>query len=168
MRSLTKVLCFTAVAATTLAAKADTLDYTLTIGTHNAQTFTWSLPSDPTPFDPTIFGFGVPDVAVTHNGTPTDTGLIFLTGSAHGGFAFSNDDISFIISNGPQLFSSTTGSPTLLTGQFSLEELGPGFSATLDVVDADTPAVPEPSSFALFGTGALMGLEALRRRFSKN
>jgi PEP-CTERM motif len=170
MRLLAKVLCFTAVAATTLVAKADTLDYTLTIGTLHSQTYTWSLASNPTPFDPNIFGFDVlnVDIAVAHNGTPIDSSVIFLTDQIHGGLAISNADFSFIISNGPQLFSATTGSPTMLTGLFSLEELGPGLSATLDVVDADTPAVPEPSSLALFGTGAMMGLAALRRRFSTN
>jgi hypothetical protein len=168
MRSLAKVLCLTAVAATTLAAKADTLDYTLTTGPLHDQTFTWSLSSNPIPYDPTIFGFDVLNIPVTHDGALRNTSLIFLTGQAHGGFTFTNDDISFIISNGPQLFAATTGSPTLLAGQFFLEELGPGFSATLDVVDADAPAVPEPSSLALFGTGAMMGLAALRRRFSEN
>ena len=69
------------------------------------------------------------------------------------------------------LFTGPDNDPHVLTGtydhsSFSLNSQYQVFDGTATITDTTPSAVPEPSSFALMGTGILGGLAAVRRRFS--
>jgi hypothetical protein len=86
MRLLSKVLCVAAVVATTLIAKADSIDsFTLTDLGH---TITWFLPSNPTPDNvssPNSLYFATFDnVPVYYDGMPAIGIITFLTPSIGG------------------------------------------------------------------------------------
>lgn len=143
-------------------AHADTVNYTFTgFGT----TATFSLPSNPSPSLVATNYFQINNVPITISGMGgITTNLDFFTTAGGGGLGSGTN-----ILGGPQLFSGSLTSPTLLTGSFplsgSVNPDGDGavpVSGTL-VANALGP-VPEPSSFALLLTGAAGTLAAVRRR----
>ena len=141
-------------------AQADTIDdFTYQDG---GNTFTWQLPSSPTP---AIFlpgsGFAITDVTYSENDILQNPAfLIFPSLSSEGGFLLS-DTFQAIQSLGSQLYFGTEDAPTFLEGTFSLPDIISGDdTATLTI-----KSVPEPSSTMLIGMGmlALFGL-ALKKR----
>jgi PEP-CTERM motif len=167
MRLLSKVLCVAVVAATTLVAKADSIDgFTLTEFGH---TITWLLPSSPTPdYSASPHFFILDNVPVYYDGMPAMADMEFASTLIGGGVSVDIAGVDFngfpdpFLASGTQLFSGPTPSPTFLTGQYSLEgehsqENGP---ATLVIT-------PEPSTFMLLGSGILVFAGAARRKLSR-
>src|SRR5277367_6303398 len=152
-RTFLKVLSLLAItAATTIAAKADTYDFTLT---GEGNTYTFSLPSSPTPFEYSSDGFDSADIHIMADGTAEVGEVGFYTNppSTLGGMFVANVSID-IIALGPQLFTGPTSSPTFILGDFNLTE-NDGAPYTIDITDATTSPVPEPTSLALLATGTL-------------
>jgi|HubBroStandDraft_6_1064221.scaffolds.fasta_scaffold398219_2 hypothetical protein len=168
MRLFSKVLCLAAVAATTLVAKADSIDgFTLTEFGH---TITWLLPSSPTPDDSSSpHFFTLDDVPVYYDGVLAMADYIqFSITSFGGGVVVDIAGVDFnglpdpFLATGTQLFSGPTSSPTFLTGQYSLQGehsqvIGP---ATLVIT-------PEPCTFLLLASGMLVFAQGARRKFSR-
>ena len=167
-----KILSLAAILATTFTAKADTLDFTL-IGGGN--TFTFSLPSNPSPDSDTLgTQFVLSSILITEDpGTPGSiafsTDLTFSNSSVGGGVAFplpSIPPISVDLNlSGPQLYTGTEDAPMFspTTTPLVLDEAKSGDSFTLDITDASP--VPEPSSIAMFGSGLLALAGVARMKF---
>jgi hypothetical protein len=143
--------------ASALVAHADTLDFTV-IGQGN--TYTFSLNSNPVPkIHLKGLNFSTSAVLVTVNDLFTESEAInFFNTSEDGGLNIGG----VVDTSGPQLYIGSESSPTLDTGSFSLLSFGTNIPYTLTVVPAASP-VPEPSSFALFGTG-ILGLAGMAKR----
>ena len=136
-------------------------------------TFTWQLPVDPNPngSDPT-YSFTVSDFTLHENGHSVTGTLDFFTNSSGGGFDFwtgNSLDPDFLIDGyGSQLFSGSTGLPTMLAGKFSFRDFAgndnnpyePPYWGTLQVT-----ATPEPSALLLLfvGLASVLGITALRK-----
>ncbi len=160
------------------AAKADTLDFTLT---GQGQTLTFSLPSSPTSFSSTSStGFVVAGVSDVLNGTPGVTEVGFYNALAQ--FFFGPNAAVLPGEDGtggaPQdffsgdaLFSGPSTAPVFKTGTFN--ERGdsgdslPSGAYTMTISDVPS-AAPEPSSLVLLGTGALGLAASFRRRLMTN
>jgi hypothetical protein len=145
-------------------AKADTLDFTIT-GLGN--TYTFSLPSDPIP-DSYVLGisFTLDSISVTEDGGTANTANVEFRNSnnlpgAVGGVLIFGPDAGSVALNlfGPQLYTSIERHPTFILG----DDIPLSDHFTIDIDAAPSPA-PEPSSFALFGTGALAFAGAARRK----
>lgn len=162
-----KALCFAAIAATSLVAKADSIDgFTLTEFGH---TITWFLPSTPTPDNSASpHFFTLDNVPVSYDGIPAVADMEFASSLIGGGVSIEiagedfNGSPDPFLALGTQLFSGQTSSPTFLTGQYSLmgehaQEIG---SAILVIT-------PEPSTFMLLGSGILVVAGAARRKLSR-
>jgi hypothetical protein len=165
MRVLVKALSLLAVAAsTTLVAKADS--FTLT---GEGNTFTFSIAGSPV-VDPISFGFIVSNITVTENGVSTPDSTLTFYDSAFGGGLAIQPNPSILVFDSDQLYSGTNAAPTFLPGTFKLTDDVDGAKYKL-VIAADPPSgpgsspVPEPSSLALIGTGALVCAGMLRSRF---
>jgi hypothetical protein len=168
MRLFSKVLCLAAVAATTLVAKADSIDgFTLTEFGH---TITWLLPSSPTPDDSSSpHFFTLDNVPVYYDGVlAVADDIQFSIASFGGGLVVDIAGVDFngfpdpFLATGTQLFSGPTPSPTFLTGQYSLQGehsqvIGP---ATLVIT-------PEPCTFLLLASGILVFAGRARRKLSR-
>jgi hypothetical protein len=168
MRLLSGVLCVAAVAASTLVARADSIDgFTLT---EFGNAITWLLPSSPTPAPgfPTPHFFVLDNVPVYYNGVLATADMEFASALIGGGVVVDIAGVDFnglsdpFLALGTQLFSGPTSSPTFLTGQYSLEgefsqETGP---ATLVIT-------PEPSTFLLLASGILVFAGSARRKLSR-
>jgi PEP-CTERM motif-containing protein len=147
-----------------LTAHADTFAVTYTNGGLN---FTFDIPSSPTPSNfVTGEGFEVDNLtAIGSFGTETiDVAFYDADGSVHdGGFGWSTFGVVDILT-GPQMFTGPDSAPTLLIGVYNLTAQNE--TATLKIAELP-PSVPEPSTFALFGTG-ILGLAGMaRHKFSR-
>jgi len=172
MRLSIKILSLATIIAAAVAAKADTLDFTL-IGGGNTYTFT--LPSNPSP-NSSVMGtsFTLSNIMVTEDaGTPM--GIVFssdLTFSeiAHGGgleFPLPSSPLPTPINldlTGPQLYMGSENSPMFspTSMPFTLKDATDSDTFTLDIATTQSP-VPEPSSIALLTTG-LLALAGTGRR----
>lgn len=173
MRLLASFLFSALVCSASTAAHADTVaNFTLTGGDG---TFTFSLPGTATPAASNVSYALFNLASATGNGqTAADSTVYFYTQSDLGGLALeSSDGTLFLEEYGPTIFSGTTANPVFSNGSFTLSN---GFSTingvssnasgdllTVSVLPAAS-VVPEPSTIALLGTGAV-SLAAFARRF---
>ena len=163
-----KVLSLAAVLAASLSAKADTLEFTLT---GEGNTFTFSLPSNPSP-DSSTNGttFTLDNIMVTEGLISFSTDLKFSNLTADGGLDFSIPsppplpaiDLDLV---GPQLYSGLEASPmfSATTTPFVLNKPKQDSNDfTLAIADVSGPESP---SIWLLGTGllALAGAGMVRR-----
>jgi len=171
MRLPVKLLSF-AILATALAAKADTLDFTIN---GDGNTFTFSLPSNPTPSSfSSGASFTLANILITEGILSFTSDITFfnINDAAHdGGLLFSlpapppplpPSNIDLV---GEQVYETTSpeSAPIFAPGQFTLTEgSAKGDTFTLDIA----PAVPEPSSISLLATGILALGATVRRKFS--
>ena len=138
-------------------AKADTLDFTIT---GQGSTYTFSLPSSPTPdlFVGSVF-FRLDNQPINIDNQFGETSDIrFFTNFAAGGVSFLNLALS-----GPQLYTGTEASPTFLTGDFTLTQ---GLDTYALTIVPESSPVPEPATLILLATGAVATLNSIRRRGS--
>jgi hypothetical protein len=146
-------------AAPSLAAHADTYHFTFTSNPgFSTDSFSFDLPSTPTP---TVYSFGAFDIGgveVTFDGTTSSEDVVFA-----GSFLAIGDN--YIFSGTAPLFTGPGYDPTFILGTFDMFEDPQGIG-TLAVTDISNPStVPEPSTFALFGTGVVGLAGFARRRF---
>lgn len=152
-----------------VAAKADTLDFSIT---GHGTDITFSLPSSPTPSSVSLFNgdFELSNIVLDVNGTDHTENLFFYLGGLFGGGAATSSSLLDLY--GPQLFTGSLFDPTFKTGDFTVTT-SPGFEGwcdqgnyNLDITDQGPPSMtPEPSSVMLLATGvlALLVLAAVKR-----
>ena len=148
-------ICILAILATSVVAKASTLDFTLT-GAANFE-LTFSLPSNPVPdvVQPGI-GFQIQGVPVIQGLFTITSLLTFATGTKGGGLTITPGPTF----TGPQLYTGTEASPVFAPGHFDITETVNNSPISLSIAAS---AVPEPSSIALILAGALAFVLVARR-----
>jgi hypothetical protein len=148
-------------------AHADTLDYTLT---GEGNTFTWSLPSTPTPTFVSPYLWFEVQASVSENGQMGELQTLYFYAQRAGGAVYIPSLFPASMSPAPQLYTGVgfqfpqEEHPLLLTGKYFWRTYETGAFYTLDVV-AETSPVPEPNGLLLLGTG-LTGLIELKRRYN--
>jgi hypothetical protein len=142
------------------AAHADTFSFT----PDNGATYNFSL--DPSQINFTHFdsGFGVNYFPVTV-GSQTDAEVIFYIPTVVEGYNDGPLDFGLNVQDpkdgynlyfGPQLFTGSVYDPTFIPGTYTLEiSQDRSYSATLIIDGPPSTVTPEPSTFALLGTGVL-------------
>jgi len=153
-------------ASATLAAKADTLDFTLT-GQGTDITFTINSSPTVSSYSNHNGEFTIDNVSLDANGHHITSNMEFyLGGKFDGGTASELFDLA-----GPQLFTGLISDPTFKTGNFTLTSYSnseqycdPG-TYNLSIVDVTKTVTPEPSSILLLATGvfALAGAGVVKR-----
>jgi PEP-CTERM motif len=149
---------------------AGTIDYFTVSEPATSTTYTFSLPSTPTPgtfnVSPGSF-FEFSGVQISYDGAPSVAGNIFFFDSGVVGLYLdiSSPPVAIYDEESPSLFSGSLNNPTFNIGSFN----GVDDSHTSDVITvtiSDPPGVaPEPGSLVLLGTGALGLAGVIRKRF---
>jgi hypothetical protein len=160
-------LALTVCSANPVVAHADTFSFT----PENGPTYNFSL--DPSQINFTHFD---PNAGVSYSpitvGSQTDSQVIFyipsvLIGDGDGSIDFGINVIppdGFNLYFGPQLFTGSVYDPTFIPGTYTLEiSMDRSSTATL-VIDGPSTITPEPSTFALLGTGILGMAGAIGRK----
>lgn len=160
---LSQITTAAVLAAGAAAAQADTYAFSLT-GSYVAS---WTMDSNVSPdVDFEDEGFIKWDVEGTFPDSLLDmVDLTFYNASLGGGLAIEDfyGSTTLMVADGPQLYSGSEASPTLLTGTFNLTEYNGTGTYTLTVTNLS--AVPEPASVALLLGGlGLVGAAARRRK----
>lgn len=171
IRLLVLALCLCGIASAT-PAFASTYYFELTDNT-TPVTFTFSLPSSPTPSNVYTDDFEIDPVDYAVNGVAQTPGFVAFYDSNQGGglvLADSTETVLFGTSGDP-VYTNSLSNPTFLLGTFpELGGAGSGLLTTDDVTltisDSPIAATPEPGTLALLGTGAAGLLGILRRRRS--
>lgn len=153
------------IVATSLAARADTLNYTLVGG---GETIAFSLSSTPTPdlyFPGNYFGFY--HLSYTLNGVLQPAAYTQFGAFDSGGETTFRFDGTRQLFDGPILFTGSTSAPSLLNGVFALTARNGG-DYTLTVTDPAAVVTPEPSSIVLLGSGLICMAGIVRRSVKKD
>ena len=156
-------------------AHADTLfSYTGSSPTGITDTLTFQAPTTPTPVVLSASSFLLPSVSGTFDQYTFTPGVEFGTSSDRVNGDGNNVVQPILILNGPQLWTGPVTDPTFVdgsyafTGNFLIHELltTPDLSYTSTGTLTVSTVTPEPSSFALLGTGLLGVAGVVKRRFA--
>jgi hypothetical protein len=144
------------------ALRAETLDFTLT---GEGTTYAFQLPSSPDSGGAgNDFYFAVANVIITiNNQAELAAAVAFFYEGADGGLEFVRDLPQL---DGPQVFSGNPGTPTFITGDYSLVNSEDDAPYTLTIADAPPggAAAPEPGSWLLLLTGFIAMAVVARQR----
>lgn len=163
------LVAFTVLGATQV--RADSVSYSYTAGTN---TFTWVLPTNPTPDSYELgFGFALANVSFSETGsggTTTGTGTMdFFSGANGGGFDLWVGSFDYLINAyGPQLYSGPESAPTMLAGPFTIDvdysnDIAPPVFGT----SGNATSVPEPGTLPLLAIGLAIALAFSFRFFAR-
>lgn len=170
MRFTARLLLFALFcAASGLAAHADTVTHFVITGADGIFSFSLVSSAQPTSSDTTYDQFAVS--TASYNGQAlANNSVDFYSPAAGGGLYLFNNAADFYLNEyGPSVFSGTPANPVFHNGTFTFTSgsssvNGVSTSADGDLLTISTASsVPEPSTLALFGTGAI-GLAGLTRR----
>lgn len=134
-----------------------------------ATVFLVSPATTPTTINQSNYLFSSPDVLILT--TSTGGATFTITGPID----VSEDDNTFLNISGTGILTLTGYSPTLATFSFTSTDSGHNYGIgassssgfTFAITSEAVPAVPEPSSFLLFGSGLLSFAGLLRRKLAK-